>query len=320
MKLDTDKILKALLFFALCILPRIANAGDFLKIINNSESELLNFLVQGQSGPEIIENYIRLDLAPGCDAVVENPESKGLFRLDNGMDLVTFPDVDLKNAKIITIAGKNGEVLKIERDSGSREESRGSTVSLIPEPGKHPVCELSSFRPKMPMNEVCNILPEKTPVDDNGAFLAGLGFGGFVWAGRLSPEHNSPLANKALLEHMELRRPLVNSEVMSLLDYLFKQGYIPWQAEMPKAELDFADMPDKNPADRRESLLKVLDKYFENLTTETGEATIMLAPGDIVDALANADGPEKDVQLFSIFIKPKSSIVILDVSAYEGTK
>lgn len=310
------RIFACLSFFALLLgASAVAANESALTILNHTPGEVLNILVRDKSGNKPLERFIRLDIAPGAQAEVENPLSEGSIRIDNGFALTEFSEVNLADAKRLTLSGNNAEQLEIDAQSGDTRAYSGKVSHLVPAPGEKIVCELSRFRPKMPMADVCHILPSETPVDDNGALLTGLGFAGLLWAGRLTPEARTTDPGKALLEHMELWRPLERGEALALLEFLFSQGYVPWQAEMPAAELDFAAMPDKNPDVRRKTLLDVLNRYFEK---NTGEAAIMLAPKDILQDLANSDEPERDVQLFTLVLKPESRAMILDVAAYEG--
>lgn len=302
-------------FCALLAAGSVWAAERVLSIRNDTDGDLLNILVTAKSGNEQLERYIRLDIGPASSAEIENSLGEGALRVDTGLALTEFPDINFDGAKSLTLSGPDADKLEIETQAGEIQAFTGKAQKLVPEPGENIVCELSRFRPKMLMSEVCHILPKETPVDDNGALLSGLGFAGLTWAGRLTPQSGIADPEKALLEHLELRRPFNREEAVNFLKYIFGQGYVPWQAEMPGTELDFADMPDKNPEDRRGVLLEVLNRYFEK---KGGEAVIMLAPQDMLQDLANSDEPERDVQLFTLVLKPASSLMMLDVAAYEG--
>lgn len=309
------RLFLALIFSLALLAPAVSSSASVLAICNDTSAELLNILVVEKSGNEALERFIRLDIDPGAQAEIENPRGAGDMRVDTGLALAEFSGINLDTAKRLKLSGDDADKLEIETTSGEIQTFKGRVSRLTPVPGENIVCELSRFRPKMPMSEVCHILPQDTPVDDNGALLTGLGFAGLLWAGRLTPQVQTAEPEKALLEHMELRRALNREEAEGLLNFLFRQGYVPWQAEMPSADLDFADMPDKNPDDRRNALMAVLNRYFEK---NTGEAVIMLAPENMLQDLANSDEPERDVQLFTLALKPESGIMMLDVAAYEG--
>lgn len=310
----------AAIFILACLVclaaPKMGHAAA-LTIFNKTDREIINILAMPRSEKE--DFFIRLDLPPGEKAQVENPGGQAELRADTGLELLYFGNVLFNGVKLLTFSDAASPKLLVDYGDGHSSVIAGKSVPLVPGKGERPVCELDHFRPNMPMRDVCKIIPGNTPLDDNGAYLTGLGFGGLAWAGRLGPEHAAAPEN-ALLEHMELRRPFVAGDIYLLLNHLFQQGYVPWQAEFPDAELDFADMPDKNPADRRKSLLDVLNRYLENLPRQSSQASIMLAPADILDALANADAPERDVQLFTLLLKPKLGTFMLDVSAYRGSE
>lgn len=315
--------MRQVLFFLIFLLlfnVSITLSADPLTIRNDSLREIINILIQEKSGTETVEHFIRLDLEPGGTAKVENPGNIIDIRVDTGLELVSFADVPLQGAKTLTLSGASCQDLQISCDKGVVHNAQGTIKSLVPARGEEIVCELSKFRPKMPMSEVCRIIPAKTPQDDNGSLLTGLGFAGLLWAGRLAPAAGTGRLEDLQLEHMELRRSFLRSDIETLLDFLYKQGYVPWQAELPNSELDFANMPDKNPSDRRQALNEVLARYLDNLTHEKGSAVLMLAPAEIMDELATADAPEKDVQLFTLNIRPQSNLLLLDVAAYEGNK
>lgn len=289
-----------------------------LAISNQTDSEIINILVSPISGQN--EFFIRLDLAPGQSTNVENPECEAFLRVDTGLSFWFFKDMPLEKATRLEFCAKHPVCILIDKNAGEAGHYSGEVQSLIPAPGEKIVCELSQFHPAMAMSDVCQIIPEKTPVDDNGAFLTGLGFGGKIWAGRLAPNVGAKNMASARLEHMELRRPFSEIETREILEILYKQGYAPWQAEFPQATLDFANMPDENIGDRRQVLNEELSSFFakKTATGNNSVATIMLAPANMLSSLANADEPERDVQLFTLILQPQSGVLTLDVAAYQG--
>ena len=77
--------------------------------------------------------------------------------------------------------------------------------------------------------------------------------------------------------------------------------------------MNFTEMTDPDVARQKDILQKALD-YF--LASGRGEATIMLAPAAMLPALANADAPQNDVQLFTVTLRQASRALIVDVAAY----
>lgn len=79
--------------------------------------------------------------------------------------------------------------------------------------------------------------------------------------------------------------------------------------------MNFTEMTDLDLVKQKNMLQKALD-YF--LAGGRGEATIMLAPAAMLPALANADAPQNDVQLFTLTLRQASRTLIVDVAAYQG--
>ena len=44
----------------------------------------------------------------------------------------------------------------------------------------------------------------------------------------------------------------------------------------------------------------------------------MLAPAAMLPALADADAPQRDVQLFTLTLRQSSRTLVVDVAAYQG--
>ena len=176
----------------------------------------------------------------------------------------------------------------------------------------------------MRMKDVCALLDQSPPHDDNDAVLTSLGFAGMVWAARLLPgqvENGKPGIARTngpdRLEHMELRRKLDAATLNKLLTTLYAQGYAPWQAELPGLDMNFVEMPKTDTAKHREILQQVLD-YF--MSAGQGEATIMLAPAAMLPKLADADKPQSDVQLFTLTLRHSSKNLVVDVAAYQASE
>lgn len=317
-----------LFFLAAAISTKPVFGAELLAIRNQTSQEIINILVRPQKEPEF---FLRLDLAPGRVDKVNNPQCLASLRVDTGLRFLIFEHVNLKNAASLVFCGEHDAcVIILNKDNGQVEHINGKTQNLVPARGEKPVCELSRFRPRMAMKDVCAILEPDTPVDDNGSLITGLGFGGLVWAGRLTPVQNGKAKADSTLEHLELRRPLSRENIGQVLQILFKQGYVPWQAEFPGLDVDFADMPKQDEASQKRILQEAIDTFMRNQKDGTAirnmayrqddEARILMAPTAIIKSLANADSPNNDVQLFTIALQPRISTLLLDVAAYEGEK
>ena len=116
---------------------------------------------------------------------------------------------------------------------------------------------------------------------------------------------------------MELRRKLDQATLDKLMLALYDQKYSPWQAELPGLDINFTQMPSMDLAKQKDMLRQVLE-YF--MAAGKGEATIMLAPTDILPKLADADAPSGDVQLFTITLRPASKNIVVDVAAYRESE
>ncbi len=305
-----------------CFEPDCANAASPLTVVNDTHADILNIRVQPESGKGY---FWRLDLAPGARDVVDNPGGRATLRIDTGLQLWTFAPVSLDGIGELIFCGEHPACVAFAGDN-AKEHIGGSIRDLVPQTGHKPVCALEEFRPRMTMREVCERIEPGAPVDDCGAVLAGLGFAGMTWAGRLAPVQTGPVTGESLLEHLELRQPLTAGSAERLLQALMAKGYVPWQAEMPGMELNFADMPPDAPG-RMELLRQAVEKFIKS--EKTGlikanpldvepEATIILAPASMLASLANADAPEKDVQIYTVILKPASGTLLLDVAAYQG--
>lgn len=307
---------------AALLLASTALAGAPLDIANKTNQEIINILAKAKAS----EFYFRLDLAPGASDEVENPGVKATLRADTGLEFWTFADVDLAGAKRLVFCPEHAICLVVEEKSGKSLHIDGKAQQLVPGAGAKPVCNLDRFHPAMPMKEVCDILPGQMPRDDNGALITGMGFGGLLWAARLVPAQNGPVTQNTLLEHLELRRPLTKADARAVTDALYAEGYVPWQAEFPGLDMEFAD--EATPAERKKLLLANVERFLEAQAArghrdharqeKCEEASIIMAPAKMLPALENADEPTRDVQIFTIFLRPCARTLLLDVAAYRG--
>lgn len=298
-----------------CALP--AQAGT-LQLANHTDQEIINIRIESPAG----EIFFRLDLLPLANDTVENPDCKGTLRADTGLELWSFADIDLGNAKRLDFCGEHPVCLLLETAVGTARHIKGAATNLVPEAGSGPLCELASFHPAMSMQEVCSILPA-APRDDNGAVLTGLGFANMNWAARLIPENAEAISGNTLLEHLELRRKLNFADLEKLLEKLLQDGYVAWQAEFPESHYDFDGS--KAGADRA-LLLRSAQEFLRQQSGQghkkhdsggrCAEASILLAPLAMVPALASSDEPIGDVQLFTLTLRPCTQTLLVDVAAY----
>lgn len=299
----------------------LAHSGP-LAIANRTTQDIINILVT--SGNK--EVFLRLDLMPGASGKVDNPDGAASLRVDTGLQFWDFTKVDLANAKKITFCAEHPVCLIYENNAGKITHIAGSARELVPQRSARPVCNLDNFHPAMPMKEVCAIIPAKMPHDDNGALLTGMGFAGMAWAARLVPTQPGPATENSFLEHLELRRPLSRGDLAKLIDVLFKRGYTPWQAEFPGLDMEFDEKADAGR--QKHVLLQAMDRFIQKQRQQghkdhakgekCEEASVILAPRDMLQSLENSDDPTSDVQIFTIILRPCADTMILDVAAYRG--
>lgn len=293
-----------------------------LKILNSSNSDILNIQAAPSDGRE--KFFMRLDLSPGASVEIDNPGREADLRVDTGLEFWTFKNINLGDAREIVLRQGDPAYMEIEESTGAKKRADCEAKKLVPQKGERPVCGLESFHPLMPMKDVCELLDPDTPVDDNGALLAGLGFAGMTWAARLAPARDESGRGETLLEHLELRRPFAGEDLSRLLAYLSKRGYAPWQAEFPGKDIDF----DGDIKARENALMNAIRSFLANKkkeprlnsSDEEPEASVMLAPADLLPALNDGDSPATDVQLFTINIRPASGVLMVDVAAYKANE
>lgn len=294
-----------------------------LQLANDTAQTIMNILVQPVKKHDF---FMRLDLLPGARDEVENPDCKAKLRVDTGLQFWSFPDVDLGKARMLVFCPDHPVCLIYEGKDGKTTHIAGTTTELAPLKNARPVCQLDNFHPSMPMKDVCAILPGEMPRDDNGALLTGIGFAGMTWAGRLVPAQNGPVTKNSLLEHLELRRPLTSADLIKLTNALFSLGYVPWQAEFPRLNIEFDPKADKER--QKQILLSAMERFMTNQNAtnhknhnkgeKCDEASVILAPAKMLPALEKTEEPKADVQIFTIFIRPCAQTLLLDVAAYRG--
>lgn len=288
---------------------------QILSLVNATGEDVLS--MGFQTGRNV--HFVRLDMPPGGKDDIENPGALTNLRVDTGLALWLFKDVPLNKAQSMTLRMGDKPMLELAAPKAEPQRIAGEEQNLLPGPDAGPVCALDRFRPGMPMKDVCAVLSATPQRDDNGAVLASLGFAGMVWAARLEPVQPEGKSSKAaqVLDHMELRRKLDHDTLEKLLQSLYDQKYSPWQAELPGLDINFTQMPSMDLAKQKDMLRQVLE-YF--LAAGKGEATIMLAPTDMLPKLADADAPSGDVQLFTITLRLASKNLVVDVAAYRESE
>lgn len=310
-------MIRVAIFSLACLLLAATAQANVLTINNQTNQDIINILVKNPAR----EFYLRLDLLPYASDKVENPDCKASLRVDTGLEFWFFDNIDLARARQLTFCAEHPVCLQVQDASGIISHVTGKLEELIPNPGSKPVCELDSFHPDMAMTDVCQILPEELARDDNGALITGLGFASLPWAARFVPSGKLSSGGTPLLEHLELRRRLDPRDAKQVLEELFKQGYSLWQAEFPGREID---------ADGREiseaALNKAIDRFCANekpLTHKNhaagekcAEASLLLAPKNMLPELENSDEPASDVQIFTLVLRPCTNVLLLDVAAY----
>lgn len=280
-----------------------AAGNDALRIENRGNTDILNILVTAEGK----EFFLRLDLAPKDSEEIENPAMTASLRVDCGIYFVFFEKVPLKDAAALIFGEKDESSLGLVLKNGKSAQLQGTAEQLLAVPAAKPLRSLSDFSVGMKMTDARALLPSDAPRDDDDAVIAGLDFAGIPWAARLYPGKDNTL------ERIDLRRPLDFADIRRVVEFLLSKKYVPWQAEFPGMDVDFAEMPDKDPAFQQDFLNSSLDKFWKE---KSGEATIMFAPKDSLPALANPDAPDSGAQLFTLFLRPQSNLLMLDVAAY----
>lgn len=309
-----------LLYFLIFLFGAWANRVDAqatLEITNQTRQEIIN--IQGTPLAAKPIFFLRLDLDPDKSEILDNPACVANLRVDTGLEFWFFDNVPLQNISRLIFCGEHPACIAVGHEKDSLLHIGARVENLVPQPGQKMVCELSSFRPLMPMGEVCSILDPDLPRDDNSALLTGLGFAGMLWAARLVPTQNGPVEEDSRLEHLELRRPFSIADMNKLLEYMQTHGYVPWQAEFPDVNIDF-DTAEGPGLDRQKALLNEAIKKFQDgySGAKDKEWRLLMAPAAIIGQLANADAPSSDVQLFTIIFR--HGVLIVDVAAYQGEK
>lgn len=305
----------------IALIPFLLAASPTLQIANQTGQEILNILIQAKDPAR--EFFLRMDLLPESSDTVENPECISDLRVDTGLQFWYFQNIDLAAATKASFCGEHPVCIQLFFAGRKPIHYSGRAVNLTPEAGETPLCELDSFHPAMPMNDVCSHLETNMPQDDNGALITGLAFAGLPWSARLVASGTNDINADSLLEHLELRRDLRQTDPALLYQYLYMRGYVPWQAEFPGKDMELAN----DPATRSEKIILSATKDFLKSHAASGhsnhamgekcaEASILFAPASMLPVLENADEPASDVQLFTLRLRPCTNVLLLDVAAY----
>ena len=259
-------------------------------------------------------SFARMDLGPGSEDELENPGGTVEVRLDLGLSLCTWKDINLSHVQSLTLCPEHETCLIVQRDKGQPLHVRGTRESLLPAADARPVCSLEGFHTGMTMKDACGLIKTYYTMEED-VYLATLGFANQVWSARLyANTDNARELGDAQLENVELRQTLSLPNLKGVLQALARQNYVPWQATFPGIEMTFSEMLNYPPAVHSE-LIRVCTEAF--LKQGRGIASIMFAPKDLVQELATSpEFPQRDTQLYTISLHRDSDTLILDMTAY----
>ena len=289
--------------------PGSQERSDTILVSNRSHNDLVGIRVI-QDGTISLS---RLDLAPGNDEDLENPGGIAELRLDLGLSICSWKEVDLNAARVIMACPAHEGCIVVTDANDQSVHLSGDCKSLLPAPGDPPVCTLDSFRAGMTMRDACGLINTAYTADDS-AYLTSLGFAGLVWSARLYAGMSEDVAS-ARLEDIELRQVLDENSLHAVQTALDSQGYVPWQATLPGIEMNFTEMGDMDAVGQRELLTLAISSFLRG---GRGEASILFAPAGMLGELTTGDAPSLDVQLFTVILRRDSDTLILDMASYSG--
>ncbi len=287
-----------------------------------TNDEPATFLIRNQSHRDLVAirisdgktaSFARLDLGPGSEDELENPGGRAEVRLDLGLVLDTWENVDLDRVQSLTLCSEHENCLLITHKDKTTEHRKGDSKSLLPAPNAAPVCSINGFKAGMTMKDACGLLQNFYTMEED-VYLATLGFANIAWSARLyaNTEKGEDLEN-AVLENVELRQKLTPANLQAVQDALTRQGYAAWQATFPGMELTFSDMLNYS-QETRDEILRACTSTF--LRQGRGIGSIMFAPRDLMSRLASEEMQSVDTQLFTVSLHRDSDTLILDISAY----
>lgn len=284
-------------------------AGPTLLVRNKSHRDLVAIRVNDGT----TTSFARLDLGPGGENELENPGGVVELRLDLGLQLTTWKDVDLLDVVSLTLCSDHENCLVVVTKDGSSTHLKGEASSLLPDKSAQPVCSLEGFRAGMTMRDACGLMQNFYTMEED-VYLATLGFANIAWAARLyaNTEQGETLET-AVLENVELRQKLSVPNLQAVMNALKRLGYVPWQAAYPGIELTLTDMGSYSEKARAEVLDTCTDIF---LRQGRGIASILYAPKDLIDKLASEEMQSVKTQLYTISMHRDSDTLILDMSAY----
>lgn len=301
-------------------LPAEAKQGKAQQAAND---EPATFLVRNQSHRDLVAirisdgktaSFARLDLGPGSEDELENPGGRAQIRLDLGLVLDTWEDVNLDAVQSLTLCSAHENCLIVTNRDKSSEHRKGDSKSLLPAPNAAPVCSIDGFKAGMTMKDACGLLQNFYTMEED-VYLATLGFANIAWSARLyaNTDRGEDLEN-AVLENVELRQKLTPANLQAVHEALNSLGYVAWQATFPGMELTFSDMVNFT-QETRDEILRACTSTF--LKQGRGIGSIMFAPKDLMAKLASEDMQSVNTQLFTVSLHRDSDTLILDISAYD---
>ncbi len=285
-------------------------------------AEPATFLIRNQSHRDLVAirisdgttaSFARLDLGPGGEDELENPGGTAEVRLDLGLVLNTWEGVQLNGLQSLTLCSSHENCLIVTGKDGKPVHRQGESKSLLPAKDADPVCSITGLKAGMTMQDACGLMQNYYTMEED-VYLATLGFANIAWSARLyaNTEKGEDLEN-AVLENVELRQKLSPSNLKAVQEALDRLGYTAWQATFPGMELTFSDMTNYTLETRNEILHVCLNTF---LRQGRGIGSIMFAPADLIDTLANEDLQSMNIQLFTLSLHRDSDTLILDISAY----
>ncbi len=258
-------------------------------------------------------SFARVDLVPGDEDEVENPGGTASVRLDLGLSLAQWDNVQLDHVLRLALCGSHDCCLAVTRAEGEAAHMKGTSRSLLPPPDSTPACSLDGFHAGMTMMDACGLLRDYDAMEEH-IMLAPMGFAGIVWSARLyAGEESGEDLKNTQLESVELRQRLSDDNVNAVLAALARLKYVPWQATFPGAELTFTEMLSYTPGDRG-SILNACLKAFRSQSS--GSGVIQYVPEALMKTLTSLQVPRGTTQIYTLTLHNDARTLSLDMSAY----
>ncbi len=278
-------------------------------LTNESRQDLVAIRISGGE----TTSFARVDLVPGDEDEVENPGGTASVRLDLGLSLAQWDDVQLDHVLRLALCGSHDCCLAVTRAGGEPVHMKGTSRSLLPPPDSTPACSLDGFHAGMTMKDACGLLRDYDAMEEH-IMLAPMGFAGIVWSARLyAGEESGEDLENAQLESVELRQRLSDDNVDAVLAALARLKYVPWQATFPGAELTFTEMLSYTPEDHG-AILNACLKAFR--AQSSGSGVIQYVPEALMKTLTSLQVPRGTTQIYTLTLHNDALALSLDMSAY----